>query len=96
MRNESTQNYLRQIKTDMDEFDKFRSIKYVVPAKASNIRELTTHFVDQNMKSVNIEKISNSLYKIEFEKNFIKQTHYYSFENDGIYHVSTPSTMKLI
>jgi len=96
MGNDSEQNYLRLIKTEMDEFDKFRNVKYVVPAKASNIRDLTSHFVDQNMKSVNIEKISNSLYKIEFEKNYIKQTHYYSFENDGLYHVSAPSSMKLI
>jgi hypothetical protein len=92
----SEQNYLRLIKTDMDEFDKFRNVKYVVPAKASNIRELSSHFVDQNMKSVNIEKISNALYKIDFEKNFIKQTHYYSFENDGLYHVSAPSNVKLV
>jgi hypothetical protein len=95
-RNGLEQNYLRLIKTDMDEFDKFRNVKYVVPAKASNIRELSSHFVDQNMKSVNIEKISNALYKIEFEKNYIKQTHYYSFENDGLYHVSAPTNMKLI
>jgi hypothetical protein len=93
---EPKENYLRLIKTEMDEFDKFRNVKYVVPAKASNIRELTSHFVDQNMKSVNIEKISNSLYKIDFEKNYIKQTHYYSFENDGLYHVSAPSSIKLI
>ena len=95
-RNGLEQNYLRLLKTDMDEFDKFRNVKYVVPAKASNIRELSSHFVDQNMKSVNIEKISNALYKIEFEKNYIKQTHYYSFENDGLYHVSAPTNMKLI
>lgn len=95
-RNESEQNYIRLIKSDMDEFDKFRNVKYVVPAKVSNVKELTSRLIDQNMKSVNIEKVSNSLYKIEFEKNYIKQTHYYSFENDGLYHVSAPTSIKLI
>lgn len=89
-------NYLRYIKSDMDEFDKFRNIRYVTPAKVSNIRELTNHLMDQNMKSINIEKISNYLYKVEFEKHSIKQTHYYSFENNGLYHVSAPTNMKLV
>ncbi len=84
------ENYLRHIKSDMDEFDKFRNVKYVAPAKVSNIKELTNLLVDQNMKSINIEKISTYLYKVDFEKHSIQQTHYYSFENDGLYHVFNP------
>jgi len=93
---ESEQNYRRLIKTETDEFDKFRNVKYVVPSKVSTIRDLSNHLIDNNMKSINIEKISNYLYKVEFEKQYIKHTHYYSFENDGLYHVSQNINKKLI
>lgn len=92
VKNESKENYLRLIKSDMEEFDKFRNVKHILPAKVSNIKEVTNHLVDQRMNSINVEKISNYLYKVEFEKYCIKETHYYSFENDSLYHISHPNT----
>lgn len=93
---DSERVYRRLVQTEVDEFDKFRNVKYVVPAKVSNIRELSNRLVGDNMKSINIEKISNYLYKVEFEKHCIKQTHYYSFENDGLYHVTPNINKRLI
>ena len=97
VKSESEQNYIRHIKAStMDEFDKFRNVKSTVPAKVSNIRDLTNQLMDQNVQSINIEKISTYLYKVDFEKHSISQTHYYSFENDGLYHVSNPIQRKLV
>jgi hypothetical protein len=93
---ESAKSYTRLVKSDVEEFDKFRNVKYIAPSKVSSIRDLSARLADQNMKSINIEKISNYLYKVEFEKQCIRQTHYYSFENDGLYNVTKQINVKII
>jgi hypothetical protein len=62
--------------------------QFVAPSKVSSLRELDD-ILSNNTKSVQIEKISNQFYKVEFENNLLFESHIYSFNGDGLYRVKT-------
>ena len=61
---------------------------FKAPNKVSSLRELDD-ILSNNTKSVQIEKLSNQVYKVEFENNLLFESHIYSFNGDGLYRVKT-------
>jgi len=61
--------------------------KFITPNKTSSLKDLE-RILNENVKSVNIERISTQLYKVEFEANHIVESHVYAFDMDGVYHVN--------
>jgi hypothetical protein len=56
----------------------------VIPTQASTYNELVEQLKDYQ-QNVQIEKVGNMIIKVDVEKNFIKETHYYNYDNGKIY-----------
>lgn len=56
----------------------------VLPTHASSYNELVNLLKDYQ-QNVEIEKIGSMIIKVDIEKNFMKETHYYNYDNGKIY-----------
>jgi hypothetical protein len=57
-----------------------------LPEKVSGPQELKCFFQQNYPSGLNIEKISNQLYKVNFDNYFMNETHYYNFEDGQLQH----------
>jgi hypothetical protein len=75
---------IHRIKANTDRnFFEFR-----LPERVSGPQELKSFFQQNYPDGLKIEKISNHLYKIQFDKYFMKEIHYYNSKDGELYHSS--------